>query len=56
MVLMESDSSVRRIGFSRITCNLHVRSLTVQQRMQLLKAAFASEDGSILLIDNDFVA
>lgn len=56
MILMESDSEVRRLAFSRIACNLHVRSLTVQQRMQLLKAAFASEDGTtiILLIYNNF--
>ncbi|CAG9536349.1 unnamed protein product [Cercopithifilaria johnstoni] len=48
MILMESDNSVRRLAFSRIACNLHVRSLTVQQRMQLLKAAFASDDGRVL--------
>ncbi|MCP9256953.1 hypothetical protein DINM_000135 [Dirofilaria immitis] len=44
VILMESDSNVRRLAFSRIACNLHVRSFTVQQRMQLLKAAFTSDD------------
>ncbi|KAL3985069.1 hypothetical protein ACH3XW_37105 [Acanthocheilonema viteae] len=47
MILMENDSNVRRLAFSRIACNLHVRSLTVQQRMQLLKAAFASDDAML---------
>lgn len=54
MILMESDGTVRRLAFSRIACNLHVRSLTVQQRMQLLKAAFTSDDGYFLFIDNEF--
>uniref|UniRef100_A0A0R3RVC8 Cnd3 domain-containing protein n=1 Tax=Elaeophora elaphi TaxID=1147741 RepID=A0A0R3RVC8_9BILA len=45
MILIEDDNNVRRLAFGRIACNLHVRSLTVQQRMQLLKVAFASDDG-----------
>ncbi|VDP11776.1 unnamed protein product [Onchocerca flexuosa] len=48
VILMESDSDVRRLAFSRIACSLHVRSLTVQQRMQLLKVAFTSDDGTML--------
>ncbi|EFO25620.1 hypothetical protein LOAG_02867 [Loa loa] len=44
LILIESDSNVRRLAFSRVACNLHVRSLTVQQRMQLLKASFTSND------------
>lgn len=47
MILMESDSNVRRLAFSRIACSLHVRSLTVQQRMQLLKTAFTSDDAML---------
>uniref|UniRef100_A0AAF5PUN3 Nuclear condensin complex subunit 3 C-terminal domain-containing protein n=1 Tax=Wuchereria bancrofti TaxID=6293 RepID=A0AAF5PUN3_WUCBA len=46
-ILMESDNNVRRLAFSRIACSLHVRSLSVQQRMQLLKTAFTSDDAML---------
>uniref|UniRef100_A0A915PUR9 Nuclear condensin complex subunit 3 C-terminal domain-containing protein n=1 Tax=Setaria digitata TaxID=48799 RepID=A0A915PUR9_9BILA len=43
-VLVENDNSICRLAYSRIACSLHVRSLTVQQRMQLLKTAFTKDD------------
>ncbi|VDN07894.1 unnamed protein product [Thelazia callipaeda] len=43
-VCTESNENVRRLGYSRIACNLHVRSLTVEQRMQLLRTGLATDD------------
>lgn len=46
-IVEETDVKIRQSGYIRMGRCLHVRSLTVQERMKVLKIGLSEEDGTV---------